>query len=143
MLTRKQRWRRVRGGRSLDLTSPSESSPPVSAQQGSAFRRQPSPFFGTTPHVRPSPHNNNMHPLDSLAIGDSLLQLMGSSSQSKRDNEAAEHARQQAKEGTRKGSHGRVHFNHQVRVVLVPSRTELKTLKADIWWGDEDYFSFR
>lgn len=82
-----------------------------------------------------------MRPLDPLAVGDSLLHLLGSSTKAKDGAEA-----KSSSPGSEKGHsrrHGRVHFNHQVRVVLVPARSELKMLKADIWWGEEDYFSFR
>lgn len=76
------------------------------------------------------------HPLDSLAIGDSLLHLLVSSAGSgsgRRVEEAEPPAPPRSS----------VRFNHQVRVVLVPSRTELKNFKADMWWGEEDYFEFR
>lgn len=38
---------------------------------------------------------------------------------------------------------GRVHFHQQIRVVLVPSRGEMKPFRADVWWGEKDYFYFR
>ena len=37
----------------------------------------------------------------------------------------------------------RVTFHQQVEVVLVASREELFSIKADIWWGWEDYLDFR
>lgn len=36
-----------------------------------------------------------------------------------------------------------VRFNHQVRVVLVPSRKELRPLIEELWWGTNDYLEFR
>eukprot|EP00903_Cladosiphon_okamuranus_P011232 g10596.t1 len=38
---------------------------------------------------------------------------------------------------------GRVRFSHQVRVILVASRMEMSSVKADVWWGDKDYCDFR
>lgn len=40
-------------------------------------------------------------------------------------------------------SKGRVRFNQQIRVVLVPSRGEMTPFKADVWWGATDYCYFR
>lgn len=37
----------------------------------------------------------------------------------------------------------RVRFSHQIRVILVASRVELSSVKADVWWGEEDYCNFR
>ena len=126
MLTRKQRWRRVRGGgRFVDACS----SPSPSRDSGLAGRQR-----------RP-------HPIDALSIGDSLLHLLGSSPAGGKTSEAAHESDYAAAESAAKKkqapSSGRVHFNHQVRVVLVPCRTELGGLKADIWWGEDDYLDFR
>lgn len=79
------------------------------------------------------------HPIDSLAIGDSLLHLLGSAAGAGNDRRMED-----AEPPPPPRSNVRnVRFNHQVRVVLVPSRTELKNLKADMWWGEEDYYEFR
>lgn len=94
------------------------------------------------------------HPIDSLSIGDSLLQLLGSSAAGGRSSGSAsteDTSPVSSDAGTtavsaspaRDAQLGRVRFNHQVRVVLVPSRKELDHLKGDMWWGEEDYMQFR
>lgn len=40
-------------------------------------------------------------------------------------------------------SRPRVRFNQQIRVVLVPSRGDMSSVKADVWWGEGDYCYFR
>lgn len=99
------------------------SSPSPSRDSGSAGRQR-----------RPNP-------IDSLSIGDSLLHLLGSSVAGSKPSEAAHEIDFTAAESLAKKK--QVHFNHQVRVVLVPCRTELGGLKADIWWGEDDYLVFR
>ena len=37
----------------------------------------------------------------------------------------------------------RVRFSHQIRVILVASRVEMSSVKADVWWGEKDYCDFR
>ena len=70
-----------------------------------------------------------------------LLHLLGSSVAGSKPSEAAHEIDFTAAESLAKKK--QVHFNHQVRVVLVPCRTELGGLKADIWWGEDDYLVFR
>lgn len=129
MLTRKQRWRRVRGGRFVE---------PVLASTGCV---QPFASQSACPMGRPP------HPIDSLSIGDSLLRLLGSSPAETDDGldapGSAAAAAATAVSPSRDVQIGKVRFNHQVRVVLVPSRTELEGLKEDLWWGEDDYFQFR
>lgn len=38
---------------------------------------------------------------------------------------------------------GRVRFSHQIKVILVASRVEMSSMKADVWWGEKDYCDFR
>eukprot|EP00752_Nemacystus_decipiens_P017874 g16024.t1 len=40
-------------------------------------------------------------------------------------------------------SRSRVRFSHQIRVILVASRVEMSSVKADVWWGEKDYCDFR
>lgn len=87
------------------------------------------------------PPNMMRPPLDSLVIGDSLLHLKCTSGQPSQKNGRTCASVNQHKDRSR--VQGRVYFNFQVRVVLVPSRSELDRFKADIWWGEEDYISFR
>lgn len=131
MLTNKQRYRRICGaqlvGRSLGL--------PIGSN---GYGTSPTPLrrsqLGWPPNMmRPS--------LDSLTIGDSLLHLKCNSGQRSQENDNTCASMSQQK--SRPRVQGRVHFNFQVRVVLVPSRSELDRLKADIWWGEKDYISFR
>lgn len=37
----------------------------------------------------------------------------------------------------------RVRFNQRVTIILVATRGELSSVKADVWWGERDYYSFR
>lgn len=135
MLTRKQIWRRVRpgGGRFVDPTpTPTPTPPPRSA----FWERQ-------TPSA----------PIDSLRVGDSLLQLLGKSaargtedsSEEETQNEAPvdEAERDQATAAAVAVSPKTVSFKSQVRVVLVPCRRELHSLNAQLWWGADDYGDFR
>lgn len=34
-------------------------------------------------------------------------------------------------------------FHNQIKVVLVASRGEMSSVKADVWWGEKDYHNFR
>lgn len=55
----------------------------------------------------------------------------------------ASRPRRPSEPGCRPRPRGRVRFNHQIRVVLVASRVEMSSVKADVWWGEEDYCGFR
>ena len=137
MLTRKQQWRRVK-----DQYKP---RPPVPAGDGGASRSASSPPSCGGRKQRP--------PLDALNLGDSLLQLLGaasapgdytSSSRAAEDDTAGEdHARPTANPERQQLPSRRVSFNRQVRVILVPCRTELRAVSPQLWWGSGDYVDFR
>ena len=138
MLTRKQQWRRVK-----DQCKP---RPQVPAGDGGAGGSASSPPSCGGRKQRP--------PLDALNLGDSLLQLLGAasaprdyttSSRSAEDDTAGgdHHARPTANSERQPLPRRRVSFNRQVRVILVPCRTELRVVSPQLWWSSGDYVDFR
>jgi len=131
MLTHKQRWRRVR---QTSRKSASLATGHVSAADAATGGGVP----------------NSMK---SLSIGDNLLQLLGVKARSCYE----EGPPSKDTKGTRGGAYcpvggvvpvgtysiGKVSFNQRVQVVFIPTRPELASIKADIWWEDQDYANFR
>lgn len=124
MLTHKQKWRKVRrASRKSTLATSNDSAADVATGGGVP------------------------NPINSLSIGDSLLQLLGVKARS------CDEERTPSKDAKaiRGGAHcpvgtysiGKVSFNQRVRVVLIPTRLELASIKADLWWEDQDYANFR
>ncbi|CBN80151.1 expressed unknown protein [Ectocarpus siliculosus] len=140
MLTRKQQWRRVRGPRSSVETH----------QLADRGGRKTCPRAARVPDALAHPRAIN-----SLSIDDSLLRLVATGRPAASDEEdepAAAAAPAVPSSSVRRpvvdeigairvGSN--VRFNHQVRVVLVPSRKELRPLIEELWWGTNDYVEFR
>ncbi|CAM9931664.1 unnamed protein product [Ectocarpus sp. 6 AP-2014] len=145
MLTRKQQWRRVRGPRSSVETH-------QLADRGGGKTR---PRAARVPDALAHPRAIN-----SLSIDDSLLRLVATGRPAASDGEekpaaaattaAAAPAVPSSSVRPRTANEigaicvgSNVRFNHQVRVVLVPSRKELRPLIEELWWGTNDYVEFR
>ncbi|CAN0043915.1 unnamed protein product, partial [Scytosiphon promiscuus] len=127
MLTRKQRWRRIQHQRSF--VEPSAPAP--------ATRLNIDGCMGATsprPPCRP-------HPIDALSVGDSLRQLVRSSTPSSSSSCTPPPPPAPPVEDT--PATKSVCFHHQVRVILVPCRRELRALQLQLWWGADDYQHFR
>ncbi|CAM9395692.1 unnamed protein product [Ectocarpus sp. 8 AP-2014] len=146
MLTRKQQWRRVRGPRSFVETHQ------LADRGGGKTCSRAAGMPDALAHPRA---------INSLSIDDSLLRLVATGRPATSDEEdepaAAAAASTTAAPAVPSSSvrppkvdeidaicvGSNVRFNHQVRVVLVPSRKELRPLIEELWWGTNDYVEFR
>ncbi|CAM9756315.1 unnamed protein product [Ectocarpus sp. 13 AM-2016] len=145
MLTRKQQWRRVRGPRS------SVETHQLAGRGGGKTCQRAAGVPCAPAHPRA---------INSLSIDDSLrLVATGRPATSDEGDEPTAAAtaaaaaapavpsssvrppRVDERDAICVGSN--VRFNHQVRVVLVPSRKELRPLMEELWWGTNDYVEFR
>lgn len=122
-------------------------------------------MFWSARYPRRSPHPSRPHVgLDSVqyapaTMGTSKLRFSGSSSASMRQKYLraasatgsgirgrASNRPNQPRHQTREigPSGGRaVRFDSVVQMILVPTRTDLSGLRADLWWKEEDYCTFR
>lgn len=129
MLTRKQRWRRVHHQRSFVEPSPPPAMPRANTD-------------GCPGATRPRPACIP-HPIDALSLGDSLLRLVGTPSSTSPVSPTSPSPCPSPQPVEAAPPTKSVCFHHQVRVILVPSRKELRNLQLQLWWGADDYLHFR